>query len=504
MKRTMREILPNAVALLLGTGMMIGEVHAAPPTRQTPVVVSRAEKGVVRDDPCLLPPAVGGRTCTPNARDFGYFEGGWRKWPTQQRYDQNFPQAIGATPIVSQSSRPATSAAAGGSSFVAPAPVGNNGNNGSSDGFQLPELTPDSSYLTPVPVLDDNGGLMPGNVPSPAPSVAPAPIITTPQIQTQMSTPGLLSPVEPTAPLPDLSSPLDDSMPTIPSSPGSSLPGSSLPGGSSAPGSAGSALPGLDGEAEPPSIDADLPDLSRQERSNERSIITSVTEANADTFNRMAIRPYTPPAAPATPAAPTAVAANSGLATSGTTPTSSAPSGSADPFALVDLPSDSSNGAMVAAYQSAPGTPNVSPSGTTLDPEVAQTTFSEVADAKAADTKATSLVGDFDAPSEIGLDGFCPVTLLTTEQWVEGSKQWSVVHHGITYYLASAEQVQAFLDDPDKYVPVHDGHDPVTLLDSGKEARGTTDNCVVFEGKLYMFSSEASLNRFFDDADRYK
>ncbi|MDO4629735.1 MAG: hypothetical protein Q4C70_11185, partial [Planctomycetia bacterium] len=105
--------------------------------------------------------------------------------------------------------------------------------------------------------------------------------------------------------------------------------------------------------------------------------------------------------------------------------------------------------------------------------------------------------------SGIGLDGFCPVTLQETESWTEGDAQWSVIHHGVTYYLASAEQVQKFLANPEKYTPVMDGADPVLLTETGVREVGTVDNCVVFEGKLYMFTSETNLNKFFENTSAY-
>lgn len=37
--------------------------------------------------------------CVPNAGGYGYFPTRWRQWPTEGRLDQDFPQAVGRTPV---------------------------------------------------------------------------------------------------------------------------------------------------------------------------------------------------------------------------------------------------------------------------------------------------------------------------------------------------------------------------------------------------------------------
>ena len=95
----------SAALIILGASLIASSANAGmPPSRQTPVIVPTDKRDVIEVGPCQLPPCVGGVTCTPNARDYGYYEATWRQWPTQQRYDQKFPEALNSTPINSKRS----------------------------------------------------------------------------------------------------------------------------------------------------------------------------------------------------------------------------------------------------------------------------------------------------------------------------------------------------------------------------------------------------------------
>ena len=92
--------MASAALVVLGASLLAATANAGmPPSRQTPVIVPSDKRGVVEVGPCQLPPCVGGVTCTPNARDYGYYESTWRQWPTQQRYDQKFPEALNSHPL---------------------------------------------------------------------------------------------------------------------------------------------------------------------------------------------------------------------------------------------------------------------------------------------------------------------------------------------------------------------------------------------------------------------
>ncbi|NUQ65457.1 MAG: hypothetical protein HUU20_23560, partial [Pirellulales bacterium] len=96
----------------------------------------------------------------------------------------------------------------------------------------------------------------------------------------------------------------------------------------------------------------------------------------------------------------------------------------------------------------------------------------------------------------VQLDGYCPVELVENEKWTSGKREWSVVHRGRLYLVSGPEQQKRFLANPDRYAPVLAGMDPVLFLDETREVPGKTDFCLVYDGRLYAFSSRASLAEF--------
>src|SRR6185369_11033071 len=80
----------------------------------------------------------------------------------------------------------------------------------------------------------------------------------------------------------------------------------------------------------------------------------------------------------------------------------------------------------------------------------------------------------------VGLDGFCPVTLVETMArnpgdrgaWKKGDRQFGAVHKGRTYLFTSVEQQQKFLQNPDNYAPVLSGCDPVLYAERGQMVDG--------------------------------
>ena len=103
----------------------------------------------------------------------------------------------------------------------------------------------------------------------------------------------------------------------------------------------------------------------------------------------------------------------------------------------------------------------------------------------------------------LGLDGFCPVTLCEGEVWSKGDVRWGVIHRGRLYLFASPEHQQRFWANPDRYSPVAAGQDPVMALDQGQTMEGRREHGVFFEGRVYLFASEGSLQRFSQAPQRY-
>jgi protein disulfide-isomerase len=101
------------------------------------------------------------------------------------------------------------------------------------------------------------------------------------------------------------------------------------------------------------------------------------------------------------------------------------------------------------------------------------------------------------------LEGFCPVTLAEKQQWVAGDRRWGVVHRGRTYLFAGPLEQRQFQSNPDRFSPANSCLDPVADLDSHQRVEGQRRFGVRFEGRMYLFASEANRNAFQQNAKRY-
>jgi thioredoxin-related protein/YHS domain-containing protein len=102
-----------------------------------------------------------------------------------------------------------------------------------------------------------------------------------------------------------------------------------------------------------------------------------------------------------------------------------------------------------------------------------------------------------------GLDGFCPVTLCEKEKWVRGDPRFGITHRGRTYLFAGPAEQQRFNADPDKYAPVAQGNDVVLAADQGMVVPGLRKHGVFVGKRVYLFSSEASLQKFLQNRNAY-
>jgi len=95
-----------------------------------------------------------------------------------------------------------------------------------------------------------------------------------------------------------------------------------------------------------------------------------------------------------------------------------------------------------------------------------------------------------------GLDGCCPVTLVEQQKWVQGDPRWGLQHRGRTYLFAGPEEQQRFWKDPDRYAPVVSGNDIVLVTEKGQAVAGMREHGVFYGNRVYLFSSEATLEKF--------
>jgi len=123
--------------------------------------------------------------------------------------------------------------------------------------------------------------------------------------------------------------------------------------------------------------------------------------------------------------------------------------------------------------------------------------------AAASQTAASTAATDPHGSMPLGLEGYCPVTLLERGQWVEGRAQYGARHRGRTYLFAGPQQQQTFLADPDRYAPALSGDDPVMAFDAGKSIPGQRRFGVTYQSRVYLFSSPDTRTAFSADPQKY-
>ena len=104
---------------------------------------------------------------------------------------------------------------------------------------------------------------------------------------------------------------------------------------------------------------------------------------------------------------------------------------------------------------------------------------------------------------QFAMDGYCPVTLVEQMKWQKGDPRWGARHQGQVYLFSSQAEQQKFLANPNQFSPVMSGIDPVAFLGKGQVVPGDRRFGLTYRGTLYLFSSEESLQTFWNEPQRY-
>lgn len=415
--------------------------------------------------------------CAPRAATYGHYQPQWREWPPERRPDRFFPQSISAEPI--------------------PAPAG-------TEPPQLPreKVTPSKPSLPPLPTL-------PTEIPPTLPGLNGKPPLENP---IRMDDRPPLIPQEPQRPLP---------LEPLPPLPGQRLPGE-MPGPAPSPLLPGEspARPSL--PLEPSPKPSDFPPLPMEpvqkppaapalplepaspfrEELPGGDVLPGLPGPKPPTKSGPASKPAAAPSRP--PEAPLPAPNPKPAGADGTRTLRPQAPGAAENVPLPVEPwAEPKPWRPTPADQAAPQASDrprmrAAPWGPPADPAVYLPDRQPVLPAASLAPAAAP------APNwPVALDGYCPVTLAETEQWTAGDPRLGVEHQGRTYLMAGEAQRQRFLANPNRYAPVLGGADPVLAADAKSDVPGRTEHCVVYDGRLYMFSSAAMLARFHQNPKKY-
>jgi len=120
-----------------------------------------------------------------------------------------------------------------------------------------------------------------------------------------------------------------------------------------------------------------------------------------------------------------------------------------------------------------------------------------------ADTRRATTAGRSSGSAPLGLEGFCPVRLRTEQRWMPGDPRWSCVYEGRTYLFAGREELLRFQSSPEVYSPVLSGNDVILHLENGQDVPGRREFGGTWDGRVFLFTSEASFRKFRENPDRY-
>jgi YHS domain-containing protein len=102
-----------------------------------------------------------------------------------------------------------------------------------------------------------------------------------------------------------------------------------------------------------------------------------------------------------------------------------------------------------------------------------------------------------------GLKGFCPVTLRDQRALADSRPEFVATYRGQKFYFASQDAQAKFEADAARYAPAAYGADVVVLTDAQDVVEGTLDHAAWFKGRLYLFGSQESHDKFVESPEKY-
>ena len=95
----------------------------------------------------------------------------------------------------------------------------------------------------------------------------------------------------------------------------------------------------------------------------------------------------------------------------------------------------------------------------------------------------------------VALHGVDTVAYFALGKAVPGKDRYELHHAGALWRFASLANREAFASNPDDYMPLFGGYDPVAIS-QGRPLAGSPEHFAVIDGKLALFASAISRNQF--------
>jgi YHS domain-containing protein len=102
------------------------------------------------------------------------------------------------------------------------------------------------------------------------------------------------------------------------------------------------------------------------------------------------------------------------------------------------------------------------------------------------------------AQDNLAIKGYDPVAYFTDGKPTPGDPQYQHEWDGAVYRFASAEHLDMFKADPERYVPQH-GNYCTVAMSRGKKVFADPNSWLIHEGRLYLFGGPAGRDAMLAD-----
>jgi YHS domain-containing protein len=104
----------------------------------------------------------------------------------------------------------------------------------------------------------------------------------------------------------------------------------------------------------------------------------------------------------------------------------------------------------------------------------------------------------FAEEGNLAIKGFDPVAYFTDGKPTPGDPQYQHEWDGAVYRFASAEHLELFKSDPERYAPQH-GNYCTVAMSRGKKVFADPNSWLIHEGRLYLFGGPAGRDAMLAD-----
>ncbi len=94
----------------------------------------------------------------------------------------------------------------------------------------------------------------------------------------------------------------------------------------------------------------------------------------------------------------------------------------------------------------------------------------------------------------LAIEGYDPVAYFTSNKAIEGKKELTTSHEGITYRFSSVQNRDLFKVNPSKYKPQYGGWCAYAMGANGEKVSVDPETFKVLNGKLYLFYNSFLIN----------